>query len=130
MAYHTSYAFTAQPDVVFDVLSDLELLANWLEDDVPVGQHVEAHGYRTLLDADELKLCWMALSEVDSWWGRAVVRALPLSGSVVDVRLAVPAEFRTQIHRIDQVLSRVLRRVDAEAGRRCATGPLSVSGGQ
>jgi uncharacterized protein YndB with AHSA1/START domain len=128
MGYHTSHAFTASPEVVFAVLQDFDLLATWLVQDVPITREPDgtirttaphAPGtYRTLLDPTELRLCWNALSDLDSWFGHARVRALPVCGSVIDVKLAVPAERRTEIHRIDQVLSRLLRLVDAEADRR------------
>jgi hypothetical protein len=59
-------------------------------------------------------------------------RAFPVGNSVIDIRIGVPAAFRTRINHIDRIVSHVLRRIDAEAERRHDAGapaPLPASPG-
>jgi hypothetical protein len=137
MSYHTSYAFAAPPDVVHSVVKDLDLLARWLAEELPLAQapdgtlsapHAADDGsrlqrYRIEAGRNALEMSWRSIPEPDGWPGRAVVRALPVGGSVIDIRLAVPVAFRTRINHIDRIVSHLLRRIDAEATVRdaCAT---------
>jgi hypothetical protein len=122
MSYHTSYAFAAPPDVVHDIVNDLDLLARWLSDELPLTHRDDVSRYRVSTGRDPLELSWTPVPEPEGWPGRAVVRALPVGGSVIDIRLGVPVAFRTRINHIDRIVSHVLRRIDAEAERRQVTG--------
>jgi hypothetical protein len=139
MGYHTSYAFTSPPDVVFDVMADLGLLAGWLTDHLAISKQPDGtvtvgwppHGreasaaYRTTLCHEEMRLRWAAASGAGDWSGHAVVCALPVGGSVIQIKLALPAALRTMINHVDSIVSQALRRLDAEAVRRTrAAAPL------
>jgi hypothetical protein len=143
MSYHTSYAFAAPPDVVHSVVNDVDLLARWLGEEIPLmhapdatlAARLPASGggevsrYRIEPGSDPLELCWVPVPEPGGWPGRAVVRALPVGGSVIDIRLGVPVTFRTRINHIDRIVSHLLRRIDAEAERRHLVGaPTSHAG--
>jgi hypothetical protein len=125
MGYHTSYAFSTPPDVVFGVLADVNLLARWLAcDDLAIAAEpdgtcvVGAERYRVSLCQDERRLRWVAASGDDSWSGHAVVGALPVGGCVIQIKLALPAALRACIAHVDAIMSQALRRLDDEAARR------------
>ena len=136
MNYHTSYAFAASPDVVLSVMNDLDLLAGWLAEDLPLTRASDGTltarfptdggdnvwRYRVELGRNPLELSWTPVPEPQGCPGRAVIRALPVGGSVIDVRLGIPVALRTQIADIDRIASHVLRRIDAEAERRQVNG--------
>jgi hypothetical protein len=136
MSYHTSYAFAAPPDVVRSVMNDVDLVARWLGEELPLihapdgtltarmpaGDGGEVLRYRIESGRTPLELSWIPVREPGGWPGRAIVRALPVGGSVIDIRLGVPTTFRTRINHIDRIVSHVLRRIDAEAERRHVNG--------
>jgi hypothetical protein len=116
------------PDVVLGIMKDIDLLTGWLTEDLPITRapdgtvttHIPSGitRYRVRPGNDTPELYWTSEPDADGWTGRAVLRALPVGGSVIDVRLGVPVAFRTRISHIDEVVSHLLRRVDAEAERR------------
>jgi hypothetical protein len=118
-------------------MNDVDLLARWLGEELPLthapdgtlttrlpaSREGEELRYRIESGPDPLELCWVPVREPGGGWpGRAVVRALPVGGSVIDIRLGVPVTFRTRINHIDRIVSHVLRRIDAEAERRQVDG--------
>ena len=136
MGYHTSFAFTAPADVVFDAMADLDLLAGWLADDLSVARNADgtvAVGAlavgggasiecRMTICRDELRLRWHPISGTDAWSGHAVVCALPVVGSVIQVKLALPGAHRAHISQVDRIMAQAFRRLDAEAIRRTEGG--------
>jgi hypothetical protein len=118
VSYHTSYAFAAPADVVHTVVNDGDLLVGWLGEELTAGGRDDVTRYRIEPGPNPLELCWAPVPGPDAWAGRAVVRALPVGGSTIDIRLCVPVAFRTRIPDIDRIVSYLLRRIDAEAGRR------------
>jgi hypothetical protein len=123
MGYHTSYAFSASADVVFGIMADVGRLAGWLAGAElaiatwPDGTcMVGDQRYRVSLWPDERRLRW-APTTGEAWSGHAVVSALPIGGSVLQVKLALPAELRARIPHVDAILAKALRRLD-EAARR------------
>jgi hypothetical protein len=118
MTYHTSYAFAAPPDLVHGVVNDLALLARWLGEGMPRKQAPDVTRYHIEPGCSPFEVCWTPVPEPSGWPGRAIVRALPLGGSTIDIRLGVPVAFRSRIHHIDGIVAHVLRRIDEEAERR------------
>jgi hypothetical protein len=132
MGYHTSFAFKAPPHTVFEVLAEIRPLVGWLAEELTIDHQPDgtlAVGgagrgeratvcYRTALSRSELKLAWHPVSGPTAWSGHAIVCGLPVGGSVIQVKLIVPAAMHVWIHQIDQVVSRLLRRLDGEAERR------------
>jgi len=118
VSYHTSYAFAAPADVVHAVVTDGDLLAGWLGEELAAGGRDHVTRHRMEPGPNPLELCWSPAPGLDGWAGRAVVRALPVGGSTIDIRICAPLALRTRITDIDRVVSHVLRRIDAEASRR------------
>jgi uncharacterized protein YndB with AHSA1/START domain len=126
MGYHTSFAFTAPPDIVYAVMTELGLLRGWLADDLAMTRDTDdtfvvgaaAARYRIALCAENMRLRWDATTDGGAWSGHAVVCALPVGGSVLQLKLAMPAAMRPLISNVDRVVSQVLRRIDEESVRR------------
>src|SRR5690349_14459059 len=123
MGFHTSYAFSAPADAVFDTLTQLSLINEWLPDGMwlapnPDGtveaRYPDGNSIRLRLKvfARQNRLMWTPADGSEGWSGSAVVTDLPVCGSVIQVRLALPRSQPRWLSQADLAVADLLRRAD------------------
>jgi hypothetical protein len=124
MGFHTSYAFSAPADAVFDTLTQLSLINEWLPDGVSLAPNhdgtVDARRQgkssirlRLKVFARQNRLMWTPADGSEGWAGSAVISDLPICGSVIQVRLTLPDSQPRSLSRADLAIADLLRRADA-----------------
>src|SRR5690349_8160041 len=124
MGFHTSYAFSAPAEVVFDALTDLSVINEWLPDGVwfspnPDGtidacrRGASSICLRLKVFARQDRLMWTPADGSKGWSGSAVISDLPICGSVIQVRLTFPDSQPKWFSQADLAVAELLRRIDA-----------------